>query len=91
MDREPIADLTALDNLDSCDFAAGYFAGFNGYGHEPLGEIDTTYYHGQLMGMDDKGRMQPSATYKQLVHEWHERSKKETHDYRMVRPHEPPR
>jgi hypothetical protein len=26
MDREPIADLTALDNLDSRDLVSGYFA-----------------------------------------------------------------
>ena len=41
MDREPIADLTTLDNLDSRDLVAGYFAGFNGDGHEPSVEMDT--------------------------------------------------
>ena len=76
MDREPIADLPALDNLDSRDLVSGYFAGFNGDGHEPSVEKNADYYHGWLNGMCDKGRMQPSATHKQLVHEWHERSKK---------------
>ena len=77
MDREPIADLIALDNLDSRDLVSGYFAGLNGDGHEPSVEMDTAYYHGWINGMCDKGRMQPSATHKQLVHDWHERSKKE--------------
>ena len=77
MDREPIADLTTLDNLDCRDLVSGYFAGFNGDGHEPSVEKNADYYHGWLNGMCDKGRMQPSATHKQLVHEWHERSKKE--------------
>ena len=78
MDREPIDNLTTLDNLDSRDLVSGYFAGLNGDGHEPSVEKNADYYHGWLNGMCDKGRMQPSATHKQLVHEWHERSKKET-------------
>ena len=76
MDREPIDNLTSLDNLDNRDLVAGYFAGLNGDGHEPSVEKNADYYHGWLNGMCDKGRMQPSATHKQLVHEWHERSKK---------------
>ena len=75
MDREPIDNLAALDNLDSRDLVAGYFAGFNGDGQEPSVEMDCAYYHGWVNGMCDKGRMQPSATHKQLVHAWHKREK----------------
>ena len=77
MNREPLDNLTALDNLDSRDLVFGYFAGLYGDGHEPSVEKNSDYYHGWVNGMCDKGRMQPSATHKQLVHEWHERSKKE--------------
>jgi hypothetical protein len=75
VDREPINNLTALDNLDGRDLVAGYFAGFSGDGHEPSVEKNADYYHGWVNGMCDKGRMQPSATHKQLIHEWHKREK----------------
>ena len=56
MDREPVDNLTALDNLDSRDLVSGYFAGFNGDGHEPSVEMDTAYYHGWLNGMITRNR-----------------------------------